>query len=384
MKKKRVIILGSTGSVGKSAIAVVRHHEDILEIAALSAHTNEELLLEQQAEFGVPVLALSGRKPLSESIAYSGPEGLVRMIEETEADVVLNGINGSEGLIPSCASLRTGKDLALANKETVVMAGKVVKDLAKRKKRLIIPVDSEHSAVFNLLRNTDCTHLAEIILTASGGAFRSLPMRELPYVTVKQALVHPTWSMGEKITIDSATMANKGLEVLEAAYLFDVPAERIKVVIHPQSLVHSMIRTREGSIYAQISMPDMRIPIQNAFTYPDVVNSVIDPFDLIGKKLEFYRPDMRRYKMLKLGYDALKSGGSCPIVYNAANEVAVAGFIKEKLGFMDIADLVEETLLRDWSEVYDSVEGVMEIHREAADTADRILRSKSGKSVVVP
>ena len=365
MHRKRIIILGSTGSIGQSAIAVVRSQIREFTLVGLSAHTNEELLLEQAEEFGVENLALSGRKPLSEKITYQGEEGLLGMIEETEADLVLNGISGSHGLKPSVKILETGRDLALANKETVVMGGEVVKNLAMTRGCTIIPVDSEHSAIFHLLRMVKAEHLAEIILTASGGAFRDLSIEELKYVTAKQALVHPTWSMGVKITIDSASMANKGLEIIESHHLFGVEAERIKVVLHPQSFVHSLIRTIEGSLYAQISKPDMRIPIQNAFTYPDLYESHITNFDLFDKKLEFSKLDFEKYRMLKIAFDVLGRNGAYPIVYNAANEVAVSAFLKGRISFLDIPAVVEEALSFDWGNAPRNVDEVLDIHAGA-------------------
>jgi 1-deoxy-D-xylulose-5-phosphate reductoisomerase len=373
MNKKKVIILGGTGSIGQSALAVIRKESTKLELTGISAHTNEEQLLELQSEFNTPVLALSGRKPISDKIRYWGSEGLTEMLHTVDADIVINGIAGSSGLLPSIAVLESGKDLALANKETIVMAGELIKGIAEKHGKAVIPVDSEHSAIFHLLQKVPRENLAEIILTASGGAFRNYAKEELPYVTMKQALVHPTWSMGTKITIDCATMANKGLELIETHHLFNAAPDIIKVVIHPQSYVHSMIRTREGSIYAQISKPDMRVPIQNAFSYPELYSNV-EPFDLIGKKLEFFAPDFDRYKMLEIAYTVMQMGKSYPIVYNAANEIAVEAFTKEKISFPLIPSIVSEALQDDWSAVAGSTEEVMEVHALAVHKADIILK----------
>lgn len=373
MHKKKVIILGGTGSIGQSALAVIRKEQSKLELAAISAHTNEEQLLELQTEFGTAVPVLSGRKPISGKISYWGKEGLVEMIHSVDADIVINGIAGSAGLLPSIAVIESGKDLALANKETIVMAGELIKKMASENGCNIIPVDSEHSAIFHLLMNVPRSNLSEIILTASGGAFRNYAKEELPYVTMKQALVHPTWSMGMKITIDCATMANKGLELIETHHLFDAPPEIIKVVIHPQSYVHSMIRTKEGSIYAQISKPDMRVPIQNALSYPDLYSNV-EPFDLIGKKLEFFAPDFDRYKMLEIAYHVLGKGCSYPVAYNAANEIAVEAFTKEKISFPLIPSIVSETLQSDWTSEPQSCDDVLEVHNCAAEQAAGVLR----------
>jgi 1-deoxy-D-xylulose-5-phosphate reductoisomerase len=373
MKKKKVVILGGTGSIGQSALAVIRKEHTKLELVAISAHTNEEQLLELQSEFNAPVLVLSGRKPISDKIRYWGSDGLTEMLHTVDADIVINGIAGSAGLLSSIAVVESGKDLALANKETVVMAGELIKKMAAKTGSAVIPVDSEHSAIFHLLRNMPRGNLAEIILTASGGAFRNYAKEELPYVTMKQALVHPTWSMGMKITIDCATMANKGLELIETHHLFEAPPDIIKVVIHPQSYVHSMVRTKEGSLYAQISKPDMRIPIQNALSYPELYSNV-EPFDLIGKKLEFFPLDFERYKMLEIAYRVLQLGKSYPIVYNAANEVAVEAFTKEKISFPLIPSIVSEALQEDWSAAVGSIEEVMEVHGLAVRKADIILK----------
>ncbi|MCF7927889.1 MAG: 1-deoxy-D-xylulose-5-phosphate reductoisomerase [Spirochaetales bacterium] len=378
MHRKRIIILGSTGSIGQSAIAVMRKQIKDLKIVALSAHTNEEMLVEQAQEFDVETVALSGREPDSEEITHTGPEGLLKMIEETEADLVLNGISGSSGLLPSIAALTSGKDLALANKETIVMAGPLIKKIAADNKRVIIPVDSEHSAIFHLMRKVEKEDLAEIILTASGGAFRDAGLEELQYVTVKQALVHPTWSMGVKITIDCATMANKGLELIETNYLFDIPPEKIKVVVHPQSYVHSLIRTTEGSLYAQISRPDMRIPIQNAFTYPDLYESYMKHFDLMGKTLEFHEPDMKKYPMLEIAFRALEQKGSYPLAYNAANEVAVEAFVKGRIAFLDVPKVVDSILQNGWSRSPESIEEVQDIHKRVIREAGSTLKQYQG------
>lgn len=298
------------------------------------------------------------------------------MIRETEADIVLNGIAGADGLMPSVTVLESGKDLALANKESIVMAGDLIKRIARDNGRIIIPVDSEHSALFQLLKDRPREHVVEVVLTASGGAFRETPLEELQYVTVKQALVHPTWSMGMKITIDSATMANKGLEVIETHHLFDIGIEKIRVLLHPQSYVHSLIRTKEGSLYAQISRPDMRMPIQNALSYPELYNSYIDPFDLIGKSLDFNEVDKKRYPMLEMAYQVMSNGFSAlPVVYNAANEVAVAAFIKERIDYVTIPQIVEKALQRDWNCVPESIDEVISVHKEVVEHSKSLIGS---------
>ncbi|RKX77316.1 MAG: 1-deoxy-D-xylulose-5-phosphate reductoisomerase [Spirochaetes bacterium] len=381
MRKKKLIILGSTGSIGRSTLDVVRAHPDRFGIAALSAHTNESKLLDQAKEFSVSVTALSGKNPESDLVTYLGERGIISMIEETEADMVVNGIAGSRGLLPSVAALSSGKDLALANKETIIMAGELVTSLAGEKGRKIIPVDSEHSAIFHLLQKVQLSDVEEIILTASGGAFRDLSLDDLNHVTVEQALKHPTWNMGKKITIDSATMANKGLEIIEANKLFSFPVDRIKVIIHPQSYVHSLIRTIDGALYSQISYPDMRLPIQNALTYPETSPFPFGRFKLTGEILTFQAPDSKKYPLLDLAYRAATEGRAYPIAYNAANEVAVSAFLKGKIHFTGIAPVVERTLEYDWGNLLLSFEQVGELDIRAREIADHAIGEITGESI---
>ncbi len=372
---KKIIILGATGSIGKNTLSVIRNNRKDFVIVALSAHTREKELLAAAETFGVPRLCLSGKEPSSERIHFKGSLGLQHMIEETEADIVVNGIAGSPGLLPSATALHSGKHLALANKETIVMAGKLMRRLAEEKGVTILPVDSEHSAVFHLLRGRPEREVSEIILTASGGPFRTTPLDDFQNITLQQALKHPTWSMGKKISIDSATMANKGLEVIEAHELFPVAAKDIKVLIHPESMVHSLIRTLDGALYAQISKPDMRIPIQNALTFPDIKQSTFGFLDLAQRSLSFYNPDRGRYPLLYLAYSALESGGSYPLAFNAANETAVDAFIKGEIGFLAIYQAVKDTLEADWSTQADDFGTVMEIDKAVRlYTADIVKR----------
>ena len=360
---KKIIILGATGSIGKNTLSVIRNSRDDFLIAAISAHTSEEQLLQNAHEFDISHLCLSGKEPDSDRITYTGSNGLLRMIEETDADIVVNGIAGSPGLLPSAAALHSGKHLALANKETIVMAGRLINELADKKGINLLPVDSEHSAVFQLLRNRNHEEVAEIILTASGGPFRNTAVNNFKNITLADALKHPTWSMGKKISIDSATMANKGLEVIEAHGLFNIDVKKIKVLIHPESMVHSLIRTLDGEMYAQISKPDMRIPIQNALTYPDIKYSPFGFLDLAQSSLSFYNPDKERFPLLFLAYEALEWGGSYPLAFNAANETAVNAFIRGNIGFTAIHQTVMETLNADWSVKADTLDAVMEIDR---------------------
>ena len=373
MERKRVILLGATGSIGRNSIDIIRSYPDRFELVGLSAHGRVDELLALGEQFTGAKLALSGRAdpPPSSRITWSGDEAIYRMLNETEADMVINGISGSAGLMPSVWSLESGKDLALANKETIVMAGGLIKELARIKERKILPVDSEHSAIFQLLRRINTGELARIVLTASGGAFRETPLEKFPSLSLEDALSHPTWDMGAKITIDSASMANKGLEVIEAYHLFDLQPKRIKVLIHPQSSIHSMVKTIDGSFYAQISSPDMRIPIQNALTYPDTLPSPYGELDFSSTVFSFSEPERDRYPLLFLAYQALEQGASYPLAYNAANEAAVEAFRTRKIRFVDLAPVVEETLQDDWSQTPASFSQTFELHRRVWDRAWR-------------
>jgi 1-deoxy-D-xylulose-5-phosphate reductoisomerase len=378
MKRKKLLILGSTGSIGINALEVVSEKRDLFEIVGLAAHRNESSLLEQAARFGVSKLALSGEPPKDTRIGYHGLEGLLHLIEDTDADIVLNGIAGAAGFLPSLTSIQTGKHLALANKETLVMAGELVLAEAKKRGVAILPVDSEHSAVFQMISRFDKNSIQSIVLTASGGAFRDLPKERLSSVTPALALNHPTWNMGKKITIDSASLANKGLEVIEAHHLFEMPPERIQVVIHPQSYVHSLIETKDGNFYAQIGKPDMRIPILNALTYPEILSHSMGKLSLTNVNLSFFEPDREKYPMLPLAYQALRRGGTYPLVYNAANEVAVEAFIQGQIPFTGIPRLVQETLeWCDWPLSIEGVEMVLETDARVRAIAQAILTQRN-------
>jgi 1-deoxy-D-xylulose-5-phosphate reductoisomerase len=333
----KIAVLGATGSIGRNTLDVVRAHPERFEPVLLSAYSDGEPLRRLQKEF-----------PHARCVAAS-KEDLPSAIRSCGAARVVNGIAGAAGLVPSLAVLETGADLALANKETVVMAWPLAQAAAEKTGAKIIPVDSEHSAVFTLVNAHGAAAVAEVILTCSGGPFRNLTTDELARVRAKDALDHPTWTMGPKITIDSATLANKGLEVIEAARLFAMPPEHIKVVIHPQSVVHSMVRLRDGAVYAQLSRPDMRLPIHNALFYPEITPCAFAALDFTDLTLTFSPPDTARFPLLRLAYDALKAGGLSPVAYNAANEVAVAKFLTDEIGFPDIPRLVEKTLQKDWS-----------------------------------
>ncbi len=369
---KRVLLLGATGSIGRQALDIVARHRDRFSIAGLHSHTDASGLALAATTHPGAVACLGGR--VDATFAYSGPGSLRRLIEETEADMVVNAVAGSAGLMPSLWALRSGKDLALANKETVVMAGRLVLEEAARLGRAVLPVDSEHSAIFNLVERIGRDRVREIVITASGGAFRDEPLESLERKTPADALAHPTWSMGAKITIDSATMANKGLEVIEAARLFRARPEDIKVVIHPESRVHSLVRTLEGSLYAQLSRPDMRLPILNALSWPELVPEDVADLDLCGSSLRFYAPDPARYPLLGLAYEALKAGEGATCAYNAANEVAVEAFSGGRLGFTRIAEVTRRALSDDYPAAVSSVEAALDVDASARRHALRALK----------
>jgi 1-deoxy-D-xylulose-5-phosphate reductoisomerase len=367
---RRVIVLGCTGSIGGAALEVVRALPDRLAVAGLACRGDVERLAVQAAEFRPDAVAIADPGPVEERRfrgirVYRGADGLAALIRETGADIVLNGIAGAAGLLPSLAALEAGRDLALANKESIVMAGEIVLATAARRGRAVLPVDSEHAALFSLLRPLARESVAELVLTASGGAFRDLPRERLSSVRCADALAHPTWRMGPKITVDSATLANKGLEVIEAHRLFGVPLERVKVLLHRQSRVHAAVRTVDGTLHLEASTPDMRVPIQNALTHPDVLPSRVPWLDLAIGKLDFESVDHGRYPMLGLAYQAAAAGPAHTVVYNAADETVVEAFRRDAIPFARIATLVAELLSLAWPGRVETVDEVLAVDREA-------------------
>ena len=375
---KRVILLGSSGSIGESTCKVARALPDKMKIVGLGVAKSTERLLEQAKEFGVKALAVSdpqaAEKVKSKLPAgakfFPGAEGLARMVEETEADMVLVAIVGTAGLAPALAALRSGKDLAVASKEILVLAGSAVMAEAKKRKRQVLPVDSEHNAIFQCLQGANEKEVRKVILTASGGPFRQSRAAELEKVTVAQALKHPTWSMGKKITIDSATMFNKGLEMIEAHWLFGLPMKQVEVVVHPQSIVHSMVEFIDGSVLAQLSVTDMCFPIQYAVTFPERMPSGLPPLDLakLGS-LTFEAPDEKRFPALRLAREAGEAGGTLPGVFNAANEVAVEAFLAEQIPFPRIWGMVEEVMQKHSTLSSPDLEAIIEADRWARSEA---------------
>ena len=373
MNRKKLIVLGCTGSIGRNTATVLKANKEYFNVTGISAHTDESNLMKFAQTFDVKNICLTGRKPSYSEINYTGDDGLIEMIKQSEADVVLNGISGSAGLASSIATLESGKDLALANKETIVMAGELILQLAARNNAQIIPVDSEHSAIWQLIRGFKKEYISELILTASGGAFRNRSRESLKNVTVNAALAHPTWEMGPKITIDSATMANKGLEVIEAHFLFDMPADKIKVVINPKSYVHSLLRTIDGYLYSQISLPDMSVPIQNALSWPEIIPANFAALDLPGVSLDFQELDEQKYPIINSAYYSLEKKGAYPLVFNAANEIAVAAFIDDSIAFTDIAELVEKSLQKRWPSKVESFGHIFEIDAEARAVTTELI-----------
>ena len=375
---KRVILLGSSGSIGESTCKVARALPDKMKIVGLGVAKSTERLLEQAKEFGVKALAVSDpqaaeqvKSKLPEGAKFfPGAEGLARMVEETEADMVLVAIVGTAGLAPALAALRSGKDLAVASKEILVLAGSAVMAEAKKRKRQVLPVDSEHNAIFQCLQGANEKEVRKVILTASGGPFRQSRAAELEKVTVAQALKHPTWSMGKKITIDSATMFNKGLEMIEAHWLFGLPMKQVEVVVHPQSIVHSMVEFIDGSVLAQLSVTDMCFPIQYAVTFPERMPSGLPPLDLakLGS-LTFEAPDEKRFPALRLAREAGEAGGTLPGVFNAANEVAVEAFLAEQISFPRIWGMVEEVMQKHTTLSSPDLDAIIEADRWARSEA---------------
>jgi len=371
---KRVLILGSTGSIGTNALEVLKAFKEKFKVVGLVAGRNRNLLLKQAKEFKPEGIALfEGELPKDLPFkTFTGLKGIKELIGEIDYDICLAAISGSSGVLPTYWAAKRGERLALANKEALVCAGKFVKKATKE----IIPVDSEHSAIFQCLKGERREEVEEIILTASGGPFRERD--NLEDVKPEEALKHPNWEMGKKITVDSATLINKGLEVIEAHYLFDLPPEKIKVAIHPQSSIHSLVRFRDGSLIAQLGATDMKIPIAYALSHPERL-SLLEKFpslyyDLFGKGLEFYPPDLKRFPGLKLAYEALKLGEPYPAVLNAADEVAVELFLKGRIKFTQIPLLIEKTMERAKFKEPETLEEVIEIDKRAKELAREVAK----------
>jgi 1-deoxy-D-xylulose-5-phosphate reductoisomerase len=381
--KKRIAILGSTGSIGTQALDVIAAHPDSFGVAVLTAQNNADLLIEQAAKHR-PQTVVIANKTLRDKVAtalaglpinvYAGEEALAAVVQGGDVDMVLTALVGYAGLLPTLKAIEAGKNIALANKETLVVAGELVTALAREKGVEIYPVDSEHSAIFQCLAGEAHNPIEKIILTASGGPFRGKNREFLRTVTKAQALKHPNWDMGAKITIDSATLMNKGLEVIEAKWLFGLEAAQIDVVVHPQSIIHSLVQFRDGSIKAQMGLPDMKLPIQYALGYPQRLPSDFPRFDFLNyPSLTFEAPDKKTFVNLQLAYDALSTGGNMPCIVNAANEMAVAAFLRDEIGFLEISDWIVRCMAKVPYVAHPTLEDYIQTDRETRHIANGLL-----------
>ena len=356
MKKKQIAILGSTGSIGTQALQVIEEHSDLYEVYCLTANNKVELLAAQAHRFKPAAIVIANEQRYEELKnlmsdmpdvkVYAGMQALDEIVEATPIDMVLTAMVGFAGLSPTIHAIKAHKPICLANKETLVVAGELIRDLASEYRAPILPVDSEHSAIFQSLVGEDDNPIEKILLTASGGPFRNFTMEQLEHVSKADALRHPTWDMGAKITIDSATMMNKGFEVIEAKWLFGVNASQIQVLVHPQSIVHSAVQFQDGAVKAQLGVPDMRLPIQYAFSFPKRLHLNSDRLDFFAQKLDFFEPDLKKFRCLALAFEAIQKGGNIPCIINAANEIVNRGFLEDRCGFLQMSDIIEQTMAR--------------------------------------
>lgn len=381
---KQIAILGSTGSIGTQTLDVVRQHPEAFSVYALSAHRSIDLLIKQALEFNPAVVCIADEtyyRPLCDALSdlpirvLAGEKALAEMVTMPAIDVVVAAMVGYAGLRPTIEAIKAKKTIALANKETLVVAGEIIDRLAKRYKVDILPVDSEHSAIFQSLVGEDMTSVEKLLLTASGGPFRNFTLEQMQYVTAAEALRHPNWEMGAKITIDSASMMNKGFEVIEARWLFDIPVDKIQVLVHPQSVVHSAVQFVDGSVKAQLGTPDMRMPIQYALTYPERWMSDVARLDLFAtQSLTFEEPDLKRFPNLALAYEAMNKGGNMPCVLNAANEVVNLAFREGKCGFMQMSDVIAKTMEKTMFITEPTYEDYVQTDKEARKLALELLK----------
>lgn len=381
---KQLAILGSTGSIGTQTLDVVRQHPEAFGVYALTAYRSIDLLIQQAIEFNPAVVCIADQslyQPLREALSdlpiqvMAGEKAIAELVTMPAIDVVVAAMVGYAGLRPTIEAIKAKKTIALANKETLVVAGEIICRLAKRHKVSILPVDSEHSAIFQSLVGEDMASVEKLLLTASGGPFRTFTFDQMQHVTASQALQHPNWEMGAKITIDSASMMNKGFEVIEARWLFDIPVEKIQVLVHPQSVVHSAVQFVDGSVKAQLGTPDMRMPIQYALTYPERWQSDVPRLDLFAtQNLTFEEPDLQRFPNLALAYEAMNRGGNMPCVLNAANEVVNQAFRDGKCGFLQMSDVIANTMERTTFIAEPSYEDYVQTDKEARMLAMKLLK----------
>lgn len=354
MKKRQLAILGSTGSIGTQALEVVSEHSDLFEVYALTANNQVDLLINQARKYMPEVVVIANERKypeLKEALedlpikVWAGADAIAQMVQSEPIDMVLTAMVGYSGLRPTISAIKAGKAIALANKETLVVAGELIMKLAAEHKVPILPVDSEHSAIFQCLTGAYDNPIEKILLTASGGPFRRKTLEELATVTKAQALRHPNWTMEAKITIDSASMMNKGFEMIEAKWLFDVTPDQVQVVVHPQSVIHSMVQFEDGAVIAQLGIPDMKLPIAYAFSFPTRMRSMAPRLDFNQySTLTFEEPDMERFRNLAFAFEAARQGGNMPCILNAANEVVVAAFLQDRIGFLQMSDVIERTM----------------------------------------
>lgn len=382
-KKQQICILGSTGSIGTQALEVIAEHADLYEVYCLTAFNQVELLAQQARQF-MPAAVVIANEAHYERLCsllddcpdikvYAGAKALDEIVQAEPIDMVLTAMVGFAGLTPTVNAIKARKKICLANKETLVVAGEIIMRLAQENRCPILPVDSEHSAIFQSLVGDECNEIEKILLTASGGPFRTFSLEQMKSVTAADALRHPTWDMGAKITIDSASMMNKGFEVIEARWLFGVPAEKIQVLVHPQSIVHSAIQYIDGSVKAQLGVPDMRLPIQYAFSYPQRLHLSGERLDLFKHTLEFYEPDMEKFHCLAMAYESLRLGGNMPCIVNAANEVVNEAFRKDRCGFLQMGDIIADTMQKTTFIQQPTLEDLLNTDAEARRIASECL-----------
>ena len=381
---KQLAILGSTGSIGTQTLDVVRQHPEAFGVYALTAHRSIDLLIQQAIEFNPAVVCIADQslyQPLREALSdlpiqvMAGEKAIAELVTMPAIDVVVAAMVGYAGLRPTIEAIKAKKTIALANKETLVVAGEIICRLAKRHKVSILPVDSEHSAIFQSLVGEDMASVEKLLLTASGGPFRTFTFDQMQHVTASQALQHPNWEMGAKITIDSASMMNKGFEVIEARWLFDIPVEKIQVLVHPQSVIHSAVQFVDGSVKAQLGTPDMRMPIQYALTYPERWLSDVPRLDLFKiNNLTFEEPDLQRFPNLRLAYQAMEQGGNMPCILNAANEVVNLAFREGRCGFLQMSDIIEQTMTKTTFITEPTYDNYVQTDQEARKIATELLK----------
>lgn len=382
-RKQQICILGSTGSIGTQALEVIAEHDDLYEVYCLTAYNQVELLAEQARRFKPDAVVIANEAHYERLCSllddcpdikvYAGAKALDEIVQADPIDMVLTAMVGFSGLTPTVNAIKARKKICLANKETLVVAGEIIMNLAQQNRCPILPVDSEHSAIFQSLVGDECNEIEKILLTASGGPFRTFSLEQMQSVTAADALRHPTWDMGAKITIDSASMMNKGFEVIEARWLFGVPAEKIQVLVHPQSIVHSAIQYVDGSVKAQLGVPDMRLPIQYAFSYPQRLHLSGERLDLFKHTLEFFEPDMEKFRCLAMAYESLRLGGNMPCIVNAANEVVNEAFRKNRCGFLQMGDIIADTMQKTTFIQQPSLEDLLNTDAEARRIAEECL-----------